>query len=135
MGWFGVNNATPAGKVLDIHNTEQILLKKQIRYNGIPHLATVKVRVKVTTTEYGGMTQEKAEAAAANLESVSMAQYRYEWTVGGVTWFGIVEVETGTQTNIRRANAADGYSLVVVSQTAAAPTYTNDTGTFTLTAI
>ena len=135
MGWIGVNDSTPEGIVLDIGRTVQILLKKQIYYNGIPHLATIKTKVTVTTTEYRGMTKAKAEAVAGDLASSSISQYHYEWTVGTVTWFGIVEVETGTQTNIRRANDADGYSVIVVAQTAAQPTHSEDTGTLTLTAL
>lgn len=117
MGWIDIYGSTPEGIVTSKTRASQVVYKTGFWYDSSYYTMVVKASIVTTTTEYRGMTEEKANAVANDLDSVTRDVYSVDWAPGtGIYHYGSFEVETSTTAEVRRANEADGYSVIVVSQ-------------------
>lgn len=115
MAWN--NDTTPTGIVTGISRATQTVYKTSFFYGTSFYRLHVKAHITVTTTEYRGLTEARANAIAASFNSTNVSTYTVNWApVSGIYHNGRFEVEASTTSEVRRANEAGGYTVVVTSQ-------------------
>lgn len=127
MAWL---TTAPAGITTNVTKDRSTLWRQQFWDGGTHYQARVYGLTTTTTKEYRGMDLTTAHNFAAAQHAITQNTYSVRWVAGGVTWTGNFEIEDVTTADVRRANEAGGYTVVVVSQVT---TYsTNGNGTITV---